>query len=94
MMPWWRGRDAEINEEIESHLKMATRDRIDRGEPPAEARRRAIAEFGSPALAREATRSVWAWTALEQLAADLQIGARILKLRPYYENGERDQHGV
>ena len=81
-MPWWRGRDAEINEEIESHLKMATRDRIDRGEPPAEARRRAIAEFGSPALAREATRAVWAWTALEQLAADLQIGARILWRAP------------
>src|SRR5436309_1624170 len=35
-----------------------------------------------PALAREATRSVWAWTALEQLAADLQIGARILWRAP------------
>src|SRR5437667_2028028 len=34
-MPWFarRRRDAEIDEEIESHLQMAIRDRIERGEP-------------------------------------------------------------
>ena len=84
-MPWprfLRRREAEIEEEIESHLRMAIRDRVDRGESPAEARRRALADFGSPALAREATRSVWVWVALEQLAADLHIGVRILWRAP------------
>jgi macrolide transport system ATP-binding/permease protein len=85
-MPWppWLGRrrDAEIDEEIESHLRMAIRDRIERGEPPLEARRRALVEFGNLLRAKEETRSVWTWTALEQLATDLQIGARILWRAP------------
>ena len=73
-----RRRDEEIDEELESHLRMAIQDRIERGEPPDAARRRALAEFGSRTLAKEATRSVWTWTAIEQLAADLQIGVRVL----------------
>ena len=85
-MPWprWfsRRRDEEIDEEIASHLAMAIRDRIDRGETPADARRRAVIEFGNPVLAKETTRSVWTWTACEQLIADAQIGARILWRAP------------
>jgi putative ABC transport system permease protein len=77
-----RPKDSEIDEEIESHLQMAISDRIARGESPAEARRRTLVEFGSRALAKEATRSVWAWTVFEQLATDLQIGARILWRAP------------
>jgi predicted permease len=82
-LPWFRRRrDAEIDEEIESHLQMAIRDRIEGGEDPREARRRAILEFGSAALAKEETRTVWTWIRLEQLAADLQMGARILWRAP------------
>src|SRR3954471_1936595 len=77
-----RQRDAEIDEELESHLQMAVRDRIERGEAPATARRLAAIECGNPTLAKEAVRSVWTWTALEQLAADLQIGARVLWRAP------------
>jgi putative ABC transport system permease protein len=77
-----RRRDSEIDEEIESHLQMAIRDRIERGEEPRDARRRALVEFGSATLAKEETRSVWTWIRLEQLAADLQIGARILWRAP------------
>jgi putative ABC transport system permease protein len=82
--PAWfrRRRDAEIDEELESHLAMAIRDRIERGEPPLEARRHALVEFGSRTLAKEETRSVWTWTALEQLATDLQIGVRVLWRAP------------
>jgi integrase len=74
------GKREEIDEEeeIASHLAMAIRDRIDRGETPADARRRAAIEFGNPVLAKETTRSVWTWTACEQLIAGAQIGARIL----------------
>src|ERR1051325_8956528 len=81
-IPDFRRRDREIDEEIESHLQMAIRDRIDRGESPSDPRRRALLEFGSLALAKEATRSIWAWTALEQLAADFQSGVRILWRAP------------
>ena len=82
-LPWFgRRRDSEIDEEIDSHLQMAIRDRIERGEEPRDARRRALIEFGNAALAREETRSVWTWIRLEQLAADLQMGARILWRAP------------
>src|SRR5206468_6603886 len=56
--------------------------RIEGGEDPREARRRAMIEFGSAALAKEETRSVWTWIRVEQLAADLQMGARILWRAP------------
>jgi len=77
-----RRRDAEIAEEIDSHLRMAIRDRLDRGEAPDEARRHALVEFGSPALAREDARAVWTWTAVEQFLADLRAGAQILWRAP------------
>ena len=80
---WLGGRsDAEIDEEIETHLQMAIRERIERGEEPREARRRALLEFGNATLAKEETRSVWTWIRLEQVATDLQIGARILWRAP------------
>ena len=75
-------RDAEIDDELASHLEMAMRDHLARGEAPREARRRALLELGNPTVAKEETRSVWAWTRLEQLATDLRIGARILWRAP------------
>ena len=66
-LAWLRRRtDAEIDEEIASHLQMAIRDRIERGEAPDEARRHALLDCGSATLAREETRSVWRWIALER----------------------------
>ena len=68
-VPWpgWFGRrrDAEIDEELASHLRMAIADHLERGETPDAARRRALIECGNPTLAKEATRSVWTWTAVE-----------------------------
>jgi predicted permease len=79
-----RGSDQEIREEIESHLRLAARDRIDRGESAADARRRASIELGNAQRIREETRAVWRWTALEQLAADLQMGFRVLWRAPAF----------
>src|SRR4029079_16078353 len=85
-VPWpgWFGRcrDAEIDEELASHLRMAIADHVGRGETADTARRLALIECGNPTVAKEATRSVWTWTAVEQLATDLQIGARILWRAP------------
>ena len=77
-----RQRDEEIDEELESHLRMAIQDRIERGEPPDQARRRALIDCGNRTLAKEETRSVWTWTGVEQLIADGQIGARVLWRAP------------
>src|SRR5687767_240932 len=73
-----RRRDREIAEEIETHLAMATRERIERGESPEAARFAAMREFGNVGLIRDTTRSVWISTTVEQLLQDLRFGARIL----------------
>jgi predicted permease len=71
-------RKAELTEEIESHLKMATADRIARGESPEEARKEARREFGNIPLVADVTRERWGWLRLEQLVQDLRYALRTL----------------
>jgi predicted permease len=78
----WRKKDADIEEEIASHLQLAIQDRIERGEAPHDARRAALLEFGSVRLVKEDARAVWSWTAVEQLFDDLRTGSRILTRSP------------
>lgn len=73
-----KGRDQRLAEELESHIAMATRERIERGEVPAEARLAALREFGNVPLVAQTTRDMWSWVRLEQLLQDLRFGARIL----------------
>ena len=83
--PAWLGgprRDREIADEIQAHLEMATRDRIQRGERPEDARLAALRELGNVGLVTEATRRVWTATTFEQLLQDVGFGARILRQAP------------
>jgi predicted permease len=77
-----RRRAKDLAEEIEVHLTMATRDRIERGMAPDEARAAALREFGNVALIEQTTREVWSWTWLEQLLQDVRLGVRILRQAP------------
>lgn len=77
-----KDRDRLLAEEIEAHLAMATRDRIERGESPGEARRAAEREFGNVPLVAQTTRDMWSGIRIEQLFQDLQFGARILWQSP------------
>ena len=74
--------DRELDEEIRFHLAQEAERRIAGGMPRAEAERTARLTLGSPALVKERTRSVWVWTALEQLVQDLRFGLRILTKSP------------
>src|SRR5690242_18449056 len=78
----WRQRDEELDEEIRSHLEMAIRDRIERGETAEQARKAVLREFGNISLVKEVTRDMWGWGWLEQLGQDLRFGARMLIKRP------------
>ena len=63
-MSWWRffaRRKRDLNEEIETHLRMAVRDRVERGENPVEARAAAAKEFGNVPLVKDVTREMWGW---------------------------------
>jgi len=73
-----RKREREIREEIDLHLRMATRDRVERGASPVRARQDADKEFGNVALVREATRGIWSWRWLDQLRQDTSFGFRQL----------------
>ena len=73
-----RRRDDELDEEIEGHLRMAIRERVERGESPEQARAAALREFGNVTLVKEVTREMWGWTWLSQFKQDLRYGLRML----------------
>jgi putative ABC transport system permease protein len=86
MTPWlWRRhQDAELTEELRSHLALATEDRIARGETPEDAAAAALREFGNPLLVRETVRDTWGWTSLEQWVHDVGYGIRALRSAPAF----------
>jgi putative ABC transport system permease protein len=82
--PSWRRsrRDAELREEMQSHLEQAARDRMARGMAPDDARSAARREFGNVGQVGEVTREQWGWTWLEQLGQDVHYGLRTLRKNP------------
>jgi putative ABC transport system permease protein len=79
-------RDNRLREELESHLRMAIRDRMDRGESAADAEANARREFGNQGLVEEITREMWPWTWLEQLWRDVRYGLRGLRRNPGFSS--------
>jgi len=79
-----RQRQEELSEEIQTHLEMAARDRIERGEEVAQAREAAHREFGNAAVVREVTHDQWGWRWLENLFQDLHFGLRMLRKSPAF----------
>ena len=80
--PLGRRRDRELDEEIQAHLAMASRDRIERGETAESAERSARREFGNVALTQETTREMWGWRWLDRLWQDLRYAARGMRRAP------------
>ena len=84
-MSWWRffaRRKRDLNEEIEAHLRMAVRDRVERGETLVEARAAAAKEFGNVPLVKDVTRQTWGWEWLESAMQDLKYALRRLVKSP------------
>jgi predicted permease len=81
---WWRRRQQQeqLEQEISGHLEMAKRDRLDRGESPAQAEASARREFGNVGVIQEVTRDQWGWIWLEEILQDLGYGARTLRKNP------------
>src|SRR5262245_52610529 len=83
-LPRWRRRrrEEELEDEIQSHLQMAIRDRVERGQSAGEAESAARREFGNVGLIKETTRGMWGFGALETIWQDLRYGARMLSKQP------------
>jgi len=81
---FWRRkkREAELDEEVRSHLEMAARERVERGDTAKEAEHAAQREFGNVGLVKEVTRDVWGWRWLRDFADDAQYGLRMLRKNP------------
>src|SRR5215813_3476565 len=82
-LPFWRRRhEEELEEEIQSHLRMAIRDRMERGESAGEAELAARREFGNVGLVKETARGMWGWVEVRLLFDDIRYGLRMLRKTP------------
>src|SRR6266851_3659066 len=81
---FWRRklREQQLEQELQSHLQMAKRERVERGESAERAQQAARREFGNVSLIRQVTRDQWGWRWLDELLQDLRYGARMLRKNP------------
>jgi putative ABC transport system permease protein len=82
--PAWDRRKSELNDELETHLRIAVDERMARGESYEAARAAAIRELGNPALVADVTRAKWGWQWLERIAQDMRYGLRGILRRPVF----------
>src|SRR5260370_42058604 len=75
---FWRRdrRDAELEEEVQSHLGRAARERVERGDMANEAERAARRAFGNVGLGKEVTRDMWGGRGLRGLYETGDQGVR------------------
>ena len=85
-MSRWRNifpkRSDDLDEEIQSHMAMAVRDRVESGESPGAARIAVMREFGNVLLVKDVVHEMWAWAWLDRLAQDLRYALRQLRRSP------------
>ncbi len=77
-----RNRDDELDDEIRSHLQMATRDHVARGQIAKDAEQAARRELGNIGLVKEVTRDMWGWRWADQARQDARYAWRIMRTNP------------
>src|ERR1700745_253311 len=72
----------DLSEEIREHLEEKIEELVAGGMSLKEAAYAAHREFGNVMLTKEDSRTVWRWTAIEDLFMDGRFGARTLRKNP------------
>src|SRR5262249_18279035 len=74
-----RGRsETDLEREIRFHIEGETREHVEEGLPETEARRRALADFGSIAACQEIVREAWGLRIWSDLRRDFQYAFRMI----------------
>ena len=73
---------ANLDQDIRDHIDRETRENIERGMSPEDARYAAVRKFGNVAVAMEDTRHVWIPLWFERLRQDAHYGIRMLRRNP------------
>jgi len=94
-MRWWdecrfrfarllkrREAEADLEDEIRSHIEIEVQQNIDSGMRPEEAQWAARLKFGNVTLAHEDSRAQWGWLWVERLWQDLRCAARMFAKSP------------
>ena len=78
LQSWWRGErlDRELNAEVRFHIEMETEKYVGEGVAPAEARRRALRNFGPMEKHKEETRDARGLMWVEELIQDARYSVR------------------
>ena len=87
MFAWFRRkrpRDGEIEEELEYHLEMLSRERLENGRDAREAHCFAKRKLGNKTLVKEEAREIWRSAYLDQIGRDLRFAARMLRKAPAF----------
>jgi predicted permease len=79
-----RRRAEDLNEELQSHLAMATEELVQRGESKTAAAQAALREFGNLSLVREVTQDVCGGRWWRDLLEDARYGLRVLTKNPRF----------
>ena len=74
--------EKELNEELQYHVEQKTREHVAAGLSAAEARRRAIREFGGVELSKENCRDARRVNLIETFLQDVRYGMRVLRKNP------------
>src|SRR5256885_17039162 len=84
VLSWLRRRslDDRLENEIETHLEMATNEHIARGMPPEQARNAARRGFGGIIQTREAYHDTAGWPSVDALWQDIRYAVRAYRRTP------------
>jgi putative ABC transport system permease protein len=79
-----RRMERDLDSDIREHIEIETRENIERGMPPEEARNAALRKFGNVLRVAEETRAVWRWGWLDRLVQDIRYAFRGLRRNPLF----------
>ena len=74
--------ESNLDEELQFHVEMKTRENVEAGMSPEQARAAALQRFGNVVRAKEETRTAWSFPRLETVAQDVRYGLRQLRRTP------------